>query len=333
MDKFCQKALGKHWPGVPIVEDVRDVDTILAYAKCNGLPTSTDGNQRNKKPNGRSEKQAGSKQFKRGNYGPEIQHPNVDLLTGGFPCQPFSVAGKQRSKKDDRYLWPQTLAVIAATRPRFILLENVAGIVKLALDTVLSDLEAEGYTTGTVIIPACAKNAPHRRDRVWIVAHTGRFRRGRRGDGDDTREDGSLQAEGSCPTEKQAYVADSIKQGLERRNRPENVELQGEEEPMRSVRESNILPCQFCGYEFDHELLGKYGCPNCEGEFERRLGGATDGLSQRLDYPWGPGWEDGTPRIITGQKDRVNRLKSLGNSIVPQIAAEIMNAIKLVDGR
>ena len=96
----------------------------------------------------------------------------VDLICGGFPCQPFSAAGKRRSKEDDRYLWPEMLRIIRAVRPTWIIGENVAGILSLALDDVLSDLESEGYTCQSFIIPACAVNAPHRRDRIWIVAHT-----------------------------------------------------------------------------------------------------------------------------------------------------------------
>ena len=94
------------------------------------------------------------------------------LLTGGFPCQPFSVAGPQRGKEDDRYLWPEMLRVISEAKPRWILAENVPGIFRMALDTVLADLEGEGYTIGTFIIPACGLNAPHRRNRVWIVANS-----------------------------------------------------------------------------------------------------------------------------------------------------------------
>ncbi len=95
----------------------------------------------------------------------------ADLLTGGFPCQPVSVAGKRRGKEDDRWLWPEMLRVIKEARPRWVLAENVPGIIGMGLDDCLSDLETEGYETGTLIIPACAVNAPHRRDRVWIVAN------------------------------------------------------------------------------------------------------------------------------------------------------------------
>lgn len=96
----------------------------------------------------------------------------IDILTGGFPCQPFSFAGKRKGKKDLRFLWPEMLRVIREIRPRFVVGENVPGIIGMALDKVLSDLEALGYTTETFVIPACAKNAPHRRDRVWVVAYS-----------------------------------------------------------------------------------------------------------------------------------------------------------------
>ena len=98
-------------------------------------------------------------------------YAGVDLLTGGFPCQPFSVAGKRRGSADDRALWPQMLRVIDEARPAWLIGENVAGIVTMELDNILSDLEAIGYAAWPLVIPACAVDARHRRDRVWIVAH------------------------------------------------------------------------------------------------------------------------------------------------------------------
>ena len=94
------------------------------------------------------------------------------LLTGGFPCQPFSVAGEHRGKKDDRYLWPEMCRVIEEARPSWVIAENVTGIIEVALDEVLSQLESLRYSCGVCVLPACAVNAPHRRDRVWIIAHT-----------------------------------------------------------------------------------------------------------------------------------------------------------------
>ena len=124
MDEFCQKVLQKHWPEIPIYDDVRTLDATRL---------------------GR-----------------------IDIVTGGYPCQPFSQAGKRQGEKDERHLWPEMLRIIKSCKPRYVVAENVAGHVNMGLDQVLTDLENQGYTTRPIIIPACAKNAPHRRDRVWI---------------------------------------------------------------------------------------------------------------------------------------------------------------------
>lgn len=104
-----------------------------------------------------------------------IWRDRIDVLTGGFPCQPFSLAGKRKGTEDDRYLWPEMLRVIRTVRPRWVVGENVFGIVNwsegMVFDKVCSDLEAAGYEVQPYIIPACGVGAPHRRDRCWFVAH------------------------------------------------------------------------------------------------------------------------------------------------------------------
>lgn len=128
---YPTKVLEKHWPNIPRWRDIRTLTGESFYEKT-GMRT-------------------------------------VDVISGGFPCQPFSVAGKRRGKEDDRYLWPEMLRVISELRPSWVVGENVAGIVNMALDQVYSDLENQGYTVQAFIIPACAVDAPHRRDRVCIV--------------------------------------------------------------------------------------------------------------------------------------------------------------------
>jgi len=161
-EEFCQKVLQKRF------------GAVIADSPVIGL--------HHEKDEQKLEEERGSKFYSGKSRNipiiPEIRDFNgtkwrgATLLTGGFPCQPFSVAGQRRGKEDDRYLWPEMLRVISEAKPRWILAENVPGIFRMALDTVLADLEGEGYTTGTFIIPACGLNAPHKRNRVWIVANS-----------------------------------------------------------------------------------------------------------------------------------------------------------------
>jgi DNA (cytosine-5)-methyltransferase 1 len=105
-----------------------------------------------------------------------IHRGQIDILTGGFPCQPFSMAGKRKGTEDDRHLWPEMLRAIREIQPRYIVGENVPGLINwdggVVFDQVQADLENEGYEVTTFVLPACGVNAPHRRDRVWFIADT-----------------------------------------------------------------------------------------------------------------------------------------------------------------
>ena len=103
---------------------------------------------------------------------PDRNVPDCDIITAGYPCQPFSAAGKRKGTEDDRHIWPYILKIVASKRPTWCVFENVYGHISLGLDEVLTDLEHEGYTTRTFVVPACGVNAPHKRNRVWIIAHT-----------------------------------------------------------------------------------------------------------------------------------------------------------------
>ncbi len=289
IDKFCQKVLKKHWPNVTIIEDVRDVTKdIIAYHE-----KQIDGG------NIRKENEGQIQEFGNGAIS------RIDLLTGGFPCQPFSCAGKRKGKEDNRFLWPEMLRVIKEFKPRWIIAENVAGIVRMALDDCLSNLEGEGYSTQAIIIPACAVNAPHRRDRVWIVAYAEQSC-GRGGiskqmpDGEwgtSEEESKSLQSE-----IRKAYRSD-IKQGSQDVADIHNEGLSAQWEQGR-IREEKRETCH--GIE------------------------RTNLLGTERDSNW---WlsEPNVGRVAHGIPSRVDRLKSLGNAIVPQVAEQIFRAIKEID--
>ena len=250
-------------------------------------------------------------------------YAGVTLLTGGFPCQPFSVAGKQRGKDDNRYLWPEMLRVIREAKPTWIIGENVAGIVNLALDQVCTDLEAEGYEVEPIIIPACAVDAPHRRDRVWIVgyAKSNGLTTSKAGRGlfNQPEEQGGQEQERelagtSCAS---ADVADTNG---------------GQFSKCESERKSVQMPCE----------SGQRVCDVSDTISQRRCGGDTEG--QYAEDAWQSssgagynarrveGWllEPNVGRVAHGIPNRVHRLKGLGNAIVPQVAAEIIRCINKV---
>lgn len=155
-ERFPTAVLKKHWPDGTYYGDIAD---LVADTECAGR----EGELRNAKRQHRLCNRIGEDQ-------------NLTILTGGFPCQPFSHAGRRQGTSDDRYKWPEMFAVIRNVRPDWVIAENVRGLASwnegMVLETVCTDLEAEGYEVRPYIIPACSKGAPHRRERVWIVANS-----------------------------------------------------------------------------------------------------------------------------------------------------------------
>ena len=212
----------------------------------------------------------------------------ITLLTGGFPCQVFSVAGKRKGKEDDRYLWPEMFKIITEVKPTWVIGENVPGIINMELNQVLSDLENQGYETQTLIIPACAVDASHRRDRVWIVAYA-KHSRGDR----------------------------------QRRQKIQQRKLSYNEFEVSSKRIGEDMADTIGERQQNH----KGGSKAKRSNRSRTLSGCNG--SSRKHAKWLP--EPGVGRVANGIPRKVDRLRSLGNAIVPQCVMPIMQAIKEIE--
>ena len=230
----------------------------------------------------------------------------ADIITAGIPCQPYSCAGKRMGHEDDRAIWPVALSVIKRVKPDYVVLENVAGFIGMALDGVLSDLEAEGYETGTVVLPACSVNAPHRRDRVWVVAHAASV-----GSGASGQEiDGARRTDRTCGAGQQQRLvahAASAREWTELALAEKRLRAIGGgevisdaasdrmEEPERENREPDAGRREPCGLDAigggyaadaDREPMGRSTEPRSQrggGQLESAICGVSDELSYRLD--------------------------------------------------
>ena len=278
VEPWCRRILKKHWPKVPVAEDVK----VLANDPTRFVP-------------------------------------DCDILTAGYPCQPFSQAGKRQGEEDPRHIWPHIRKIIASKRPSWVVLENVYGHISLGLDSVLTDLESEGYTTRTFVVPAVAVGAPHKRNRVWIVGHTedngcNRGAEATRREGPANQQDESqleIWGEFSRPSQD---VADATSLGVQ------GLWSGGEQESHSHARQE--VPVR-CGEDVADTIS------------ERTRGGSTWGQdaenawqSSRGAKQWDWHVEPDVGRVANGIPKRVDRLKGLGNAIVPQIAQQIGEAIK-----
>lgn len=277
IEPFPRKVLAKHWPEVPCYDDVRTLTAERLAA--DGIA--------------------------------------LDVICGGYPCQPFSTAGRRQGDQDDRHLWPEVRRLVDELRPAWFVGENVTGHISMGLDEVLSDLAALGYAARVFVIPACAVDASHRRDRVWIVANAsgGRLR------GAEGRE---IQfARGAEVIGASEVVADTP------RRLPKHNDGRSAGKALKD--ESRAI-----------SIGGSEHSTNVPDAASQRQSGSGQSIERGSQAQDGKGqanqslaigeprfWpvEPDVGRVANGVPARMDRLKSLGNAVVPQIPELIGNAI------
>ena len=267
----------------------------------------------------------------------------VDVVSGGFPCQPFSQAGKRKGKDDDRYLWEEMLRVIKEIKPSYVIGENVAGILNMGFEYMLLDLENEGYKVETFIIPACAVQAVHRRDRVWVVAYADpRYRpKSEIQTGRDTDKDGVKQCTPTNP---------SISN-----DRTHNGEQEGRQEPEfgestfgKSITNTKSINKQYARLSEgkSKEQIRRCGCDNTS------FNTAGKGLQkpekeelkialQNVERGYSQNWVEVATKLcgvdassssgILKPGHRKHRLEGLGNGIQWEIAQILFESIKEIN--
>ena len=257
------------------------------------------------------------------------------ILSGGFPCQPYSNAGKRKGKEDERHLWPEMLRIIREVRPRWIVGENVRGLVNwnggMVFDEIHFNLENLGYEIQSFILPACSKDAPHRRDRIWIVAHTndtntGSENRGNKGTSKEIRRQktgdvlGTLRNVGNVTDTDNARTDKQmrINKKQPKKNKGRGIKSQskfgafgGNATDTASKRRG-----QNNGKRKSRFVDQKSKGNNWENfPIESPICGGNDGISRELDG-------------ITFPKWRNESIKAYGNAVVPQVVFEIFKAIQ-----
>jgi len=262
IDPFCQKVLKKHWPAVPVFDDVKQLNkqTLL-------------------------------------DAGVISDEQSIDIICGGFPCQPFSVAGKRKGKSDDRDLWPEMFRVIQELKPTWVVGENVANFVNMELERTLVDLESEGYTAQTFIIPACGVDAKHQRYRTFVVAYSGSL---------------------GC---------------LEYKRQPQEIQQSRFKELQHEESQQSFLSELIHGR---NEAVANSYCEGLQGGAEAGDVGEdwAEVFKQLAVFgESGATWstEPDVGRVADGVPDRMDRIKSLGNAVVPQQVYPIFLAIAALE--
>jgi len=259
-----------------------------------------------------------------------IHRGNIDILTGGFPCQPYSSAGERLGKADERHLFPEMLRAIKEIKPRWVIGENVRGLVSwgggVVFHEVCSDLEREGYEVQPFLIPAASKDAPHRRERIWFIAYSDGIRSGQSGDKRQAKQfnengeeglvtdsklhknrysnnGGSKQEEGDLWRGKESNVPDSFYSDGISTNTNGIGSSWGNSKAIGEVRQEKQFEAQYSS-------KGWQGFPTTPC-----VRGGDDGLSHELDS-------------ISVSKWCKESIKGYGNAIVPQVAHEIFKTIE-----
>jgi DNA (cytosine-5)-methyltransferase 1 len=283
-------------------------------------------------------------------------HGTIDIISGGFPCQPYSTAGKRLGKEDERHLWPEMLRAIREIQPRWVVGENVSGLISwnggMVFDEVQADLEAAGYEVIPFVLPACGVNAPHRRDRVWFVAH---LREQRCDNGSDNREERHIQTTGK----REFQESESERHGREFRFSENGAVSSGitSYSKVNGCQTTTILngrkeykPNIRPGIRDTSNTNGNIGDASNPGnqglQGGKIIGGITGGRHKQNQFAAGcvqPNWDefptqppvcsrnDGlSPELvgITVSKHRTESIKGYGNAVVPQVVYQIFKAIQ-----
>jgi DNA (cytosine-5)-methyltransferase 1 len=293
----------------------------------------------------------------------------IDIITGGFPCQPYSTAGKRLGKEDDRHLWPEMLRAIREIKPGYVVGENVRGLLSwnggMVFDEVQSDLEAEGYEVLPFLLPACAVNAPHRRDRIWFIANAASNRRQRQGAGNEI-EEGLQQGPESVGElagrlERLGVYGNATYSSIENDGRNIGGKESGQEPESGNGIVSDVatyakgqqdnrrgqggLYTELTGINAEgnatdasnEQLQGRKlnGSVRSKRSIEGESGQPSRSVSSEWEnFPTQPpicGGDDGLPAELDGitvSKWRNESIKAYGNAIVPQVAYQIFKAIE-----
>ena len=259
----------------------------------------------------------------------------IDILTGGFPCQPFSLAGKRKGTDDERYLWHEMLRAIQEIKPKFVIAENVYGITNidggLVFEQVCLDLEAEGYEVQPFIIPACSKNAPHRRDRCWFIATNAKCEGLEGHNWEWERCSVNRSNKGIFFGAKNQLIAtDTNGNGLHQRNGHDEINTSKTRiNAQRNISKGNIN--------------GNFTNPNGREQTQSTFNGRMGRLKKQHEaYSWNLfptqspicSGDDGLPTELDGitfSKWRAESIKGYGNAIVPQVAYEIFKVLQHID--